>query len=360
MNLRTRLVLLAFAITTPLAADRIVPSVARTEGRNNAFFLTDARFLNTSTMDSLTVSVTFYPVGGSAVTANEFMIGPRQQVAHDNIVESLFGITTNVTGLVRVAAPDSLEVSTRTFNRNDPCTGGTLGTWIPGLLERDAMTSGIIPQAAGSGDPLSGYRTNVIIANSGTDTANVTVHLSRGPGVKIGSASVAIQPNEAFLGDVFTLVGSTATETNAFIELVSDRPVHAISSVVDNRTNDSAVFVARASEAPVPDTLVQVGYKASFSGAYGVSGVAEIISPTTVRLTGFNASGTAPGMDVRFGKSGNSRRDFVVARVLGRQSFSAATLDIALPQGVDLNAFDTVTIWCFEFNVIIAEGKFSR
>ena len=151
---RTTTLAVALAMALPLFADRIVPSVARTAGGNNAFFLTDARFLNTSRTDAMTVGVTFYPTDGAPVTADEFMIGPRQQIAFDNMSESLFGITADVTGLLRVKAPDSLEVSTRTFNRNDPCTGGTLGTWIPGLLEADALLSGIIPQAAGS--PVDG------------------------------------------------------------------------------------------------------------------------------------------------------------------------------------------------------------
>jgi len=340
-------------------ADRIVPSVARTAGRNNAFFLTDARFLNTSKSDTLTVGVTFYPPGGQPVT-EEFTVGPREQVAYDNVVESLFGITDDVTGLLRVAAADSLEVSTRTFNLNDPCTGGTLGTWIPGLLDSEALTAGIIPQAAGSSDPSVGYRTNVIVSNPGDQAASVTLYLKNGDGSSIGTANVVVMTDEAFLGDIFTLVGSSTTETNAFIELVSDQPVLAISSVVDNLTNDSAVFVARSVEPPDPDTLVQVGDKATFSGPYGVSGTAEIVSPTRVRLTNFRADGTAPGMDIRFGKSGASRKEFTVVRVLGRQSYTGTTLDLDLPSGLDLDSFDTITIFCYEFDVVITEGMFKR
>lgn len=37
-----------------------------------------------------------------------------------------------------------------------------------------------------------------------------------------------------------------------------------------------------------------------------------------------------------------------------------STFDLVLPQGIDLNSFDTFTVWCFEFRTIIAEGKFRR
>ena len=63
---------------------------------------------------------------------------------------------------------------------------------------------------------------------------------------------------------------------------------------------------------------------------------------------------------MRVGLSTNSRKNFVVVRVTGRQAFQNATLDLALPEGVDLNSFDTFTVWCYEFTSIIAEGKFRR
>jgi len=97
-----------------------------------------------------------------------------------------------------------------------------------------------------------------------------------------------------------------------------------------------------------------------FSGSYGVSGKATIVSGGLVRATDFRASGTAPGMDIRIGRSASPRKDFTVLRVLGRQSFGGASLDLTLPVALDLNGFDTFTVWCYEFNVIIAEGRFRK
>ena len=109
-----------------------------------------------------------------------------------------------------------------------------------------------------------------------------------------------------------------------------------------------------------PPTLVKSGDATAFAGSYGVSGTATIVGRNTIRVSNFNHNGTAPGIDFRIGLSTTSRRNFRILRVTARQPFQNATFDLTLPATVDLNAFDTFTVWCFEFNVIIAEGKFTR
>lgn len=357
---------MAMFLSVNALADRVAPGAARTSGRNNAFFQTDLRLLNTSSTDATTVTVVYYPSDGPPVEAPELRVEPRQQLAFNNVVETLFGIKTDTTGSLRVMAPDLLDASTRTYNINDPCTGGTFGSWIPGLLVSEAITDGVILHAAGSADSTTGFRTNVIVANpSLTTSANLIVKLRRGDSTLLGmNGPIAVGPGRVFQADVFALTGSSVVTTdNAYIEFSSDQPVLAISSVIDNRTNDAAVIRATRIEpeiVPPAPTLVSVGDIATFSGSYGVSGTATIVSPNTIQVTGFNANGTAPGMDLRVGKSSVSRRDFPVLRVLGRQSFAGSTLEVILPSNVDLNAFDTFTVWCFEFNVLIAEGKFRK
>jgi len=109
-----------------------------------------------------------------------------------------------------------------------------------------------------------------------------------------------------------------------------------------------------------PSTLVKAGDTASFSGSHGVSGTAVILDSRTIHVTGLRHDGSAPGLDLRIGLSTGSRKSFVVLRVTGRQMFQNATLDLTLPDTVDLNSFDTFTVWCYEFDVVIAEGKFRR
>jgi hypothetical protein len=110
---------------------------------------------------------------------------------------------------------------------------------------------------------------------------------------------------------------------------------------------------------PVP-TRVRAGDTAAFTGSHRVSGVATIVDSKTIRITNFRHDGTAPGLDMRLGLSTGSRRNFTVARITGNQPFTGETLEVAIPDGMDLNSFDTFTVWCYVFNVIIADAPFVR
>lgn len=108
-------------------------------------------------------------------------------------------------------------------------------------------------------------------------------------------------------------------------------------------------------------TLVRVGYTSTFAGSHNVSGRATIVDKNTIRVTGLRHDGSAPGLDFRIGLFPKSREnEFIVLRATGRQAFQNATLELTLPPGVDLNSFDTFTVWCYEFTTVIAEAKFQK
>lgn len=110
---------------------------------------------------------------------------------------------------------------------------------------------------------------------------------------------------------------------------------------------------------PAP-TRVRAGDTATFTGSHRVSGVATIVDSRTIRITNYRHDGTAPGLDMRLGLSTGSRRNFTVARITGNQPFAGETLEVTIPDGMDLNSFDTFTVWCYVFNVIIADAPFVR
>lgn len=105
-------------------------------------------------------------------------------------------------------------------------------------------------------------------------------------------------------------------------------------------------------------TRVQVGDVVTFSGSHRVSGVAAIVTRDLIRVTNLRHDGSAPGLDLRIGLGSRNRTAFTVLRTTGRQAFNGETIDLPLSEGIDLNSFDTFTVWCYEFNVIIAEGPF--
>lgn len=360
----TPLILLTLFLSGSIArlapADRIVPSAAHAAGRNGALFQTDLRLLNTSRTEMARATLVFTPASGAATsTSAEITIPPLQQKAFNDVLFGLFGLTADGSGPIRLVAPDGVELSSRTYNVFDPCSGGTFGTWIPGLRPEGALREGVVPQASGSASSTSGSRTNVIVTNpSSSAPARVTLTLKSGSGATLGVwGSPAIPPNGAVQVDIFASAGAGGVTTDdAFVQFSADLPVLVLSTVIDNRTNDAAAFGALPLAAA--QTLVKTGDQTSFMGSYGVSGRAVVANPSLIHIDSFRANGSAPGLDLRIGHAGDSRSQFTILRNLGRQSFSGAELDLPIPAGLDLNSFDTFTVWCYEFNVVIAEGKF--
>ena len=84
------------------------------------------------------------------------------------------------------------------------------------------------------------------------------------------------------------------------------------------------------------------------------------VDESTIRITMLNGDGSAPGADVRVGFNGGSRKSFQVLQDWKHAHYTNATVDVVLAPGLTLNSFDTFTIWCYEFNVVLAEGKFVR
>jgi hypothetical protein len=179
--------------------------------------------------------------------------------------------------------------------------------------------------------------------------------------------AIVLQPGgEIVVGDVTADAGEIRIEAPAQVEVrwrrVGDaawRPAIETGGVQTNASARRRRSVCFGCRVEVP-TLVRPGDFATFSGPYGVSGRATIVDARTIRLSEFRANGTAPGIDIRVGLSTTQRRNFAILRVTGRQTFQNATLDLTLPDSIDLNAFDTFTVYCFEFSTVIAEGKFRR
>lgn len=215
---------------------------------------------------------------------------------------------------------------------------------------------------------------------SATDALAVTLQYETDGHSAAIAAPIRIEPGEQIiLSDIVRVLFGMTTDT------IGEIRAHAPEQIeVHWRRNDAgpaqsrwlpSVSSASAGVAPAavrrrrplcfscnldPPTLVKVGDVATFAGSHRVSGTATIVDRRTIRVSGLVHDGTAPGLDIRVGLSTMSRRDFAIVRVTGREAFQNATLDLVLPDRIDLNSFDTFTVWCYEFATIIAEGKFRR
>lgn len=244
--------------TIPAAAEQIIPVTRSAEIAATH----ELRLRNASATDAAIVTLAYDTDGSSAAIPSPIRIEPGEEIILTDVTRSVFGMTAETTGEIRVQTPEQIEVHWRVSDLRSPERA-----WMPSISSSSEL------MAAATG-----------------------------------------------------------------------------------RRRRAVCFGCRLD----PPTLVKVGDFATFAGSYGVSGTATIIEGNNIRVTGLRNSGTAPGVDLRIGLSTMPRKSFTVLRVTGRQVFQNATLDLTLPPGVDLNSFDTFTVWCYEFNVIIAEGKFKR
>jgi len=235
----------------PIAFTSVLPSSAFRAGRNGAEFRTDVRVLNPGA-SAVTVTPTFHDqASGAVVSAGSLPVAARSQAAFDNVLHSLFGrpLSQGAFGPIRFDATGPIVVSASVNNVNACGSGAVSGQWLPGLDATAALTSGVIPQVALSADPATGYRTNLVVVNPGTESATVSARVRKGDGALLSSATLGPLPPNGFrqvaLDDAAVFPGLAGTgDANLWIELTSDRPVLAFASVIHNASGDPFAVVA--------------------------------------------------------------------------------------------------------------------
>lgn len=251
------------AVAAASSAQQIIPAGI---GNREAVTTEDLRLSNDSPFDAAMVSVRYEVEGHTPALPLPMRLEPGQSVTIGNLVETLFGLTTDTRGTVTVLGPESVVAEWRMMN-----DGVSPGPWLP----------------------------------------------------SISSSRIAS-----------TLESPAGSRRRAARPPYSPPP------------------------APEAATRVHTGDVTTFSGSYGVSGTATILAKNMIRLTNLRHNGGAPGLDMRIGLTTTSRKNFTVLLSTGRQVFNNATVDLLIPDKLDLNSFDTFTVWCNEFSVLIAEGRF--
>ncbi|MBL4826771.1 MAG: DM13 domain-containing protein, partial [Spongiibacteraceae bacterium] len=97
----------------------------------------------------------------------------------------------------------------------------------------------------------------------------------------------------------------------------------------------------------------KVGFSGSLSTlAHNVSGTATIIDNCTIQITAFNYDGGGP--QVYFYAADNfmfgSDDAFSISGAINGQTYVDRTLVYSLPNGKTLDDFDTLSVWCSDFN----------
>ena len=77
-------------------------------------------------------------------------IGPREQLAYDNVLQSLFGQSLGVFGPIRLQTTGALLVSSGVNNINGCGNGSVSGQSLPGIDTSAALKAGTLVQLAAS------------------------------------------------------------------------------------------------------------------------------------------------------------------------------------------------------------------
>ncbi len=189
---------------------------------------------------------------GSAPTAAA-TVGPGETLALEDVVgttfagkEAPFGISA---GGVRVDSDVPVSVLSRTFVANARSASGVPGTFgfaIPAQVEGQTIArgeTGWLTYVSSSPSSSSGFRTNLILLNTGTSASVLTVALLRGDGSVAGSRDYTLgHLSAAQQGDVGASFGVGSAETNLRVAVTvkSGGPVAIGASLIDNAISSIA------------------------------------------------------------------------------------------------------------------------
>jgi hypothetical protein len=264
-------------------------------------FRSDVRIFNPSQTKDIEVRG-YYLATGNVSNANVSSIAitvPRRRMAiYNDVVASLFH--SSGLGGIRLTSSDDFVVTERVYaTSTTACSGAvnpcTLGQFVQGIDSSMALTGGVLLQLSAPTNGVPASRTNIGVVNTTGQTATVTWRVYDRNNTLTGTPKVIQMPAYAVLAPsdlrtFGTTIPASADLSDAWLSFVSDQPLVAYASVVDNGSTDQTCIPAVAdSDPPSGDVAPPVNFTGTFSGrtCAGTSFPCEIGSTvnSTLNLT---------------------------------------------------------------------------
>jgi hypothetical protein len=220
-------------------------------GGSVGVFRTDMRIFNPSSSKDITVQAYLLPTNASdnsGVQPVSITVPKRQMLVYNDVVSSLF----HASGLggIRLSSSDDFVATQRIYATTSAgCTGGTTGQFVPGLDVTAAKKQGVLIQlkATGVSGQIGTYRTNIGVVNPNSTAANVSWRLYDKNTNLVGNPKTATYGPFVVLGP--TGLAAFADSAPASVDLsdgwlsfVSDQPLLAYASVIDDGTEDGTLI----------------------------------------------------------------------------------------------------------------------
>lgn len=253
------------------AAIATLPSSARAEGLNGAFYTTD---VTASNVTSSSASLTFKFLGnnqdGTGGEERTFSLAAGRTQTFADILGSVFGRTSDY-GAISVSS-DSLGLAVL-GQTSTPGFGGTFGQSVPITVETELIQKGA-PRSIVAIREDSAFRTNLILSNTTGAAVDVDLNLVAENGSALGNKRVTLPPlGMTQVTRVVRDLGVAANVTGARLMLstaTTGGAFSAYASVIDNVTNDPRTLLPKA--APIPYDKPFRWYLPSSARAGGAGG----------------------------------------------------------------------------------------
>jgi len=94
--------------------------------------------------------------------------------------------------------------------------------------------------------------------------------------------------------------------------------------------------------------------------AHGVSGTVQILNDCTIEVTDFNYDGQGPAVYFYGGQNliFIGADAFSIGPQLNGTVWNSDTITLAIPEGKTLDDFDSISLWCFDFNANFGDAFF--
>jgi len=113
-----------------------------------------------------------------------------------------------------------------------------------------------------------------------------------------------------------------------------------------------------ARDCPSTSPLVGQSRDLRISALYGIRGVVTIVSDCEIEISNFFYNGSGPNISVYAGIDGDFDSGVNMSVPLQGRSFEDETLNLFLPEGASFNEFNSISIWCFEFDIDFSSASF--
>jgi hypothetical protein len=242
-----RLRLLAICALAAFATSGFAKDVYLSIGGSVGVFHTDTRIFNPSSTKDIQIQAYLLPPNSdnSVVQPITITVPKRQMLDYNDVVQSLFNNTSVSLAAIRLKSDDDFVATQRIYAQQSATSScniaGTLGQFVPGLDVSTAAKQGVLIQLKST----QAFRTNIGVVNPNATAANVTWKLYDKNNAVVGTVNTAAMPatlqpfgvvTPVNLSNVFNAPGADLSD--AWVSFVSDQPIFAYASVVDNFTTD--------------------------------------------------------------------------------------------------------------------------